>query len=63
MVKNIKTECATALLGKEQSSKKKMYDVENKVADLEYANQKYIVQINDLNNKHLEELDALKEVN
>ena len=43
LVKNIKTECATALLGKEQSSKTKMYDVENKVADLEYANQKYIV--------------------
>lgn len=38
LVKNIKTECATALLGKEQSSKTKMYDIENKVADLEYAN-------------------------
>lgn len=43
LVKNIKTECANALLGKEQSSKTKMYDIENKVADLEYANQKYIV--------------------
>lgn len=41
-VKNIKTECANALLGKEQSSKTKMYDIENKVADLEYSNQKYI---------------------
>jgi hypothetical protein len=40
-----------------------MYDVENKVADLEYANQKYIVHISDLSKKHLEELDCLKDIN
>ena len=63
LVKNIKTECANALMGKEQSSKTKMYDIENKVADLEYSNQKYIQQLHDIELKHKEELEILEEQN
>lgn len=41
-VANIKSECANALLGKEKTSQKKIYDVENEVVDLKYENQKLV---------------------
>jgi len=47
-LQQIKSDCATTLLGKEKSNQLKLQDLQKQVVDLTYENQKYIQKINDM---------------
>lgn len=59
-LKGVKSDCAGTLLTKEKSNLLKMQDLETKVVDLEFSNQKLIQKIHDLEQQHKEEIDEVR---
>lgn len=50
-LKNVKSDCAAALLGKEKTLHVRLNDLNNEVSDLKFTNQKQLQHIHDLETK------------
>jgi len=60
-LKQVKSECAAALMGKEKKLHHSLVRLETQVSDLQFENQKYVQALHDKEIKAQEDIDGVKE--